>query len=391
MRVYFAPCGIGLGHVGRCVPIAEALFKENVEVVFSTYKEGACYVEQEGYPLVEAPPIGFQVKPDGTVDFRQTAINPGPIFASFTLLKQINAEVEAIESFNPDVIVSDSRLSPLLAGRALRIPRICILNQFQIIIPRRKHFLRLARFADAVTLAIIGKMWTSGNTVLIPDFPSPYTISTGNLTIPQSYMKNVRLVGPILPIYPNKLPSKEKLRDKLELPKDKPVIYVPISGPTAEKAFLSRILRKIVFNLPHDLEVVISYGRPGAGNEPKRQGNVTAFNWIPNRFEYLKASDVVVGRAGHGTIAQCMCYGKPIVLIPTPGHTEQLNNAKQAEDLGIGRIVLQDRLNRASLTKGIQQVSQDRTLNRLEIVRNEALKYDGLKTIVDAIFDAGRE
>ncbi len=391
MRVYFAPCGIGLGHVGRCVPIAEALFKENVEVVFSTYKEGACYVEQEGYPLVEAPPIGFQVKPDGTVDFRQTAINPGPIFASFTLLKQINAEVEAIESFNPDVIVSDSRLSPLLAGRALRIPRICILNQFQIIIPRRKHFLRLARFADTVTLAIIGKMWTSGNTVLIPDFPSPYTISTGNLTIPQSYMKNVRLVGPILPIYPNKLPSKEKLRDRLELPKDKPVIYVPISGPTAEKAFLSRILRKIVFNLPHDLEVVISYGRPGAGNEPKRQGNVTAFNWIPNRFEYLKASDVVVGRAGHGTIAQCMCYGKPIVLIPTPGHTEQLNNAKQAEDLGIGRIVLQDRLNRASLTKGIQQVSQNRTLDRLEVVRNEALKYDGLKTIVDAIFDAGRE
>ena len=324
MKVYFAPCGIGLGHVGRCVPIAEALLKENVEVVFSTYKEGAYYVEQEGYPLIKAPPIGFQVKPDGTVDFRQTAINPGPFFASFTLLKQINAEVKTIESFDPDVIVSDSRLSPLLAARALRIPRICILNQFQVIIPRRRHFLRLARFADTVTLAIIGKMWTSGNTVLIPDFPSPYTLSTGNLTIPQSYMKNVRFVGPILPIHPNILPSKGKIRRRLGLPRDKPVIFVPISGPTAEKAFLSRILRKIVFNLPLDLEVVISYGRPGADNEPKHQGNVTVFNWVPNRFEYLKASDVVVGRAGHGTIAQCMCYGKPMILVPTPGHTEQL-------------------------------------------------------------------
>jgi UDP:flavonoid glycosyltransferase YjiC (YdhE family) len=391
MRVYFAPCGIGLGHVGRCIPIAEALFKQNVEIIFSTYKEGAHYVAQEGYPLIEAPPIGFQVKPDGAVDFRQTAINPGPFFASFTLLKQINAEIEAIASFNPDVIVSDSRLSPLLAARALRIPRICLLNQFQIIIPRREHFLRLARFADSVTLAIIGKMWTSGNTVLIPDFPWPYTISAGNLTIPKSYMKNVRLVGPILPIHPNRLPPEDRLRDRLGLPGDKPVIFVPISGPTAEKAFFSRILRKIMFNLPQNLEVVISYGRPSSDNEPKHQGNVTVFNWIPNRFEYLKASDVVVGRAGHGTIAQCMCYGKPMILVPTPGHTEQLNNAKQAEDLGIGKIILQDRLNRTALMKGIQQTLQDGTRERLEEIQNETLKYDGLKTTINAIFEAGVE
>ncbi|MEM3640651.1 MAG: glycosyltransferase family protein, partial [Candidatus Bathyarchaeia archaeon] len=152
MRVYFAPCGIGLGHVGRCVPIAKKLLEKNANVMFSTYNEGIDYVEQEKLPLFKAPAIGFQVKPDGTIDFRQTAVNPGPFFASFTLIKQVNAELQAIRSFKPDVIVSDSRASPLLAARALGIPRICILNQFQIIIPRKKRFLRLAKLADSITL-----------------------------------------------------------------------------------------------------------------------------------------------------------------------------------------------------------------------------------------------
>ena len=171
MKVYFAPNGIGLGHVGRCLPIAKVLKKNGADVVFSTYREGIRYVERENFQLIKAPPIGFQVKPDGSVDFRQTAINPGPFLASFTLLKQVNSEVKTIERFKPDVVVSDSRATPLLAARVLGIPRVCILNQFQTIVPRRKRLLRLARFADAVTLTIIGKIWTGGNTVLIPDFP----------------------------------------------------------------------------------------------------------------------------------------------------------------------------------------------------------------------------
>jgi len=75
-------------------------------------------------------------------------------------------------------------------------------------------------------------MWTTGNTVLIPDFPEPYTIYEGNLNIPKSFRKNVRLIGPILPKHPDELPTEAELRRKLGLPLDKPVIFVPISGPT---------------------------------------------------------------------------------------------------------------------------------------------------------------
>lgn len=387
MRVYFAPCGIGLGHVGRCVPIARKLFEKNIDVVFSTYREGIDYVEQEKFPLVKAPPIGFQVKPDGTVDFRQTAINPGPFLASFTFLKQINSEVRTIENLKPDVVVSDSRASPLLAARMLRIPRICILNQFQAIIPRRKRFLRLAKFADFITLTLIGKIWTSGNTLLIPDFPPPYTISVGNLNIPKFYRKNVRLIGPIIPVNPNQLPTKKELRKKLKLPDDKPVIFAPISGPIKERAFLTGILRRILLEFPEDYEILISLGYPNTDEKPLHHGNVTIYKWMPNRFEYLKASDLVIGRAGHGTLTQCMCYGKPMILIPTPSHTEQLVNARQAKNLGIAKIIPQEELNKEKLLNTVKQTLKSEITKRTEEVQREAIKHDGLANSVKTIIE----
>ncbi|MEM3760440.1 MAG: glycosyltransferase [Candidatus Bathyarchaeia archaeon] len=385
MKVYFAPCGIGLGHVGRCIPIARKLIEKKAEVLFSTYREGIRYIEREKLPLIKAPPIGFQVKPDGTVDFKQTAVNPGPFLASFTLLKQVNAEIRAIEKFKPDIVVSDSRISPLLAARILRIPRICILNQFQLIIPRKKRFLRLAKFADFITLTIIGKMWTSGNTVLIPDFPKPYTICTGNLNIPKSYRKNVKLIGPILPMHPDKLPKEEELRKKLKLPVDKPIIFAPISGPVRERAFLTGILRKLLLDFPKDYEIVMSLGYPNANDKPIRHGNLTIYKWIPNRFEYLKAADIIISRAGHGTITHCMCYGKPMILIPTPSHTEQLSNAKQAEILGVAKTIQQEELNKERLLKSVKEILNSPIPEGLKKIQREVLNYDGLEKAVETI------
>jgi UDP-N-acetylglucosamine--N-acetylmuramyl-(pentapeptide) pyrophosphoryl-undecaprenol N-acetylglucosamine transferase len=391
MKVYFAPCGIGLGHVGRIVPLARKLQKRGAELVFSTYTDGIGYVERENFPLIKAPPVGAQVKPDGSIDFRKTAINPGPFLASFMLLNQINAEVRSIESFRPDVVVSDTRASSLLAADLLRIPRVCILNQFQPIIPRKTHLLHLARFADVVTLTLIGRIWASVKVLLIPDFPQPYTISIGNLTIPKSYSKNVKLIGPILPQNPNELPSQEELREKLKLPTDKPIVFAPLSGPTSEKAFVTGMLRKILLDFPDEYEIIMSYGYPSADNKPIRHKNVTIYKWLPNRFEFLKACDMAIGRAGHGTITQCMSYGKPMILIPTPGHTEQISNAKQAENIGVARIALQDRLSTQSMVEKVQETLKKEMVKRAAEVQLEALKHDGLENAEKEILSAAEK
>jgi uncharacterized protein (TIGR00661 family) len=387
MRVYFGVCGIGLGHAGRCIPIADKLVRIGAEVLFSTYRDAVKYINEAGFPVVKVPSVGFIVKPDGTVDFRQTIANPGPFLASFTLTKQVETEIRYIRSFKPDVVVSDSRVSPLLAAKILKIPDICILNQFQIIIPRRSRLLRLAKLVDTGALALIGKIWTSGTAnLMIPDFPSPYVLSLGNLQIPESYKKKVKLIGPILKVHPENLERKNNLKRKLGLKVNSPLIFIPISGPSEERAYITKLLLQIVFNLKEDYQIVMSLGYPDTSTKPFKRRNVTIYNWIPNRFEYLKACDLVISRAGHGTLTHSIIYGKPMILIPTPNHTEQINNANRVKKFGIAQILHQKEINKKSLDKTIKEILEDKNYQRrTEQIQKKVSNFDGLKVAVETI------
>jgi len=392
LRVLFSPCGLGLGHAGRCAPIARELEKGGAEVLFSTYRDGVPYIEREGFPVAEVPPIGFTVKPDGTVDFRQSLINPGPFFTSFTVMRQVDAEIGVMRAFKPDVVVSDTRVSPLIAAMLLEIPRVSILNQFQIIIPRRSRFLRLAKLVDAGALAVVGKVWTSGTHVLIPDFPPPYTLSAGNLQIPISYQRRVKLTGPILPVRPEELPSQRRLRKKLGLGEDKPLIFAPISGPLKERAYFTEVLQKIFLEFPEDHQIVMSLGYPNSTTDPIQKGNLTIYGWTPNRFEYLKACDLVIARAGHGTLAQSICYGKPLILVPTPNHTEQLNNAKRAVELGIAKTIEQENLSKETLLATVQGMLENRQFQeKAREIQKDVLKLNALETAIQIITEAAEE
>jgi UDP-N-acetylglucosamine--N-acetylmuramyl-(pentapeptide) pyrophosphoryl-undecaprenol N-acetylglucosamine transferase len=392
MRILFCPSGMGLGHVGRCIPIARRLQKDGVEVLFSTYREGVRYVQHEGFPVVEAPSIGVAVKPDGTIDFRQTTVKPGPFIAIFTFWQQVDAETKFMKAFEPDVIVSDSRASSLMAAKLLGIPKICILNQFQVIIPRHTRFLRLARLADAFTLTVVGKIWTSVLQALIPDFPPPYTISTRNLTIPKAYQKKLKFIGPILPVRPDDLPDRKVIRRKLGLAENKPLIFAPISGPEKERTYFTGILRQIFSKFPDDYRIVMSLGSPEASAEPVKEGNLIVHGWVPNRFEYLKACDIVVSRVGHGTVTHSVCYGKPQILVPTPSHTEQLNNAKKALELGVAEIMQQEDLNKDVLLAAVTKILGNSNFQeRAEQIRKKVIKWDGMEAAAKIIVDAAQK
>lgn len=391
MRVHFSPSGLGLGHVGRCVPIARRLEKEGAEILFSTYKDGLRYARQEGFSTAEIPSIKITVKSDGTVDFRQSMVDPGPFSTPLTVLKQVNAEIEVMNAFKPDVVVSDTRISSLIAAELLGIPKVSILNQFQVIIPRRSHFMRLAKLVDTGSLAILGKIWTSGLCVLIPDFPPPYTLSTENLRVPSAYQKHIRFIGPVLPTRPEELPSQRELLRKLGLKENKPVIFASISGPVKERAYFSGVLRQIFKEFPAEYQVVMSLGYADASTEPIQNGNMTIYKWLPNRFECLKACDLVIARAGHETLMQSICYGKPTVLVPTPNHTEQINNAQKASELGVANVIAQENLSKQKLLEAVQDMlGASKFKQRVEQIQQEVIELDGVKTATQIITEAAK-
>jgi len=142
-----------------------------------------------------------------------------------------------------------------------------------------------------------------------------------------------------------------------------------------------------LLRFPEDYEIVMSLGYPNADNNPVQHKNVTIYKWIPNRFEYLKTCDLVIGRAGHGTLTQCLCYGKPMIIVPTPSHTEQLSNARQVKNLGVAKIIQQEELSKEKLLKNVQQILESEIPERLKEVQKEAVKHDGLEDAVKTVIE----
>ncbi|MCK4424473.1 hypothetical protein KAU93_02215, partial [Candidatus Bathyarchaeota archaeon] len=124
-----------------------------------------------------------------------------------------------------------------------------------------------------------------------------------------------------------------------------------------------------------------------ADHEPIRYSNLTIYQWLPNRFEYLKACDLVMARAGHGTLTQCLCYGKPMIIVPTPSHTEQINNAKQVEAFGVAKVIEQEELSREKLLSSVQQTLKGETPERLRQIQQEVLRHDGLENAAKTIIE----
>ncbi len=387
MKVYFAPSGIGLGHVGRCLPIAEELERLGIESFFSTYGQGVAYLKQTGFRTELAAPIGFAVRRDGTVDLKWSLVSPGPRLIPM-LLNQLVREIRLIRVHHPDIVVSDTRITPIIAACLLGIPSIAILNQYSIVIPR-KQFLNLARIVDGFSLTVIGWIWNLADHIIITDFPEPYTLSTVNLRIPPSRLGNVKMVGPMIPVRPEDLEKREELRKSFGVEDDRKIVFAPISGPVGEKRHLIDVLSEILSRFPEEYAVFMSTGVPDGNSRPTRKGNLTMIPWLKNRFELIKASDLIISRAGHGTLSQAMYFGKPTVVIPTPSHPEQFGNALRASSLGFAKILKQDDLTFDNLLRYVDDLSDSEDRSRkVEKMRSEVAKLNGINSILKIILDA---
>ena len=383
-KIYMSPCGLGLGHIGRLHPIADELRRRGADVVFSTYLEGYDYALKHGFPVARSPHLHMSTV-NGKIDLKITSVTQGlPALPRFA--RQTNIEMEYIKDYGPDVVVSDSRLSSIFAAKMLRIPTALILNQFQPIVPRSRHNFRLSKIADGVLLTLIGRGWATSDVIMIPDFPEPYTISIESLRIPQPYRPLIRLVGSIIPRQPSEIRGRDEIREEIGIDDGQKLILAAISGPEQERLPLIGDLKHIFEGFPDDYRIIMSMGYPNGGSEQYSSGPLTTVNWIPDRLEHLKACDLVVSRAGHETIMQSICFNKPQILIPTPGHTEQYANARRVKELGVGEAIHQRDLNTKDLLAMANQVSNSGDIEKklFELISNNSIG-DGVSNAVEVI------
>lgn len=384
IRVYFSPCGLGLGHIGRLHPIALQLKRRGAEMVFSTYLEGFDYAVKHELPVARSPHLHMETV-DGKIDLKLSSAMQGlPAIPRFT--KQVNTEISYMKNYEPDIVVSDSRMSSIFAAKMLDIPTILIINQFQPIVPRSQHNFTLSKIADGVLMTVVGGGWALSDRILIPDFPEPYTISLESLRIPKRYRNRMKLIGAILPKKLEEINDVDRIRTQIGLKEDQILILAALSGPERERLPLIRLLKPIFEEFPEEYKVVMSLGMPNEKLFFHESGPLILTPWISNRFEYLKASDIVISRSGHETIMHSICFGKPQIVIPTPYHTEQYANARRIKELGVGEAIHQKDITLGNLLYLVETVSKDpKYLKKLSEISSDCIIGDGVSNAVNEI------
>jgi len=383
-RVYLGPCGIGLGHVGRTIPVANELKRRGAEVMFSTYLDAVEFVRRQRFPVVRSPAISLVSDSTGRIDLKATILNRR-ISSVATLIKQIKAEMEYMKAFRPDVVVSDSRVSTVAAGKLLGLPVALVINQFRLMVPPAELNQNLTRIIDGGILTVLSGGWGSSDTIIIPDFPLPYTICLDSLRIPRLYKDRVRMGGFILEKKPGEVRGAERVRAEAGASETDTLIYAAISGPRQEKAPLIKILKPIFEDFPQNVKVMMSTGDPEGRSDPVTSGSLTVIPWVEDRYRYLKAADAIICRGGHNTIMQSICYGKPSIIIPTPSHTEQYANARRAKELGFGEAIHQDGVSGEMLLGLIEMLTSNPEYEERFRKINAMGFTDGIENTVKAI------
>jgi len=382
-RVYFAVFGSGLGHAVRTLEIARLLPRAEYKVRYSSSGQGLHHlqVKGEGGQTEASPPLDVEWAGGG---FSSHKVLPRFPFTLNAFLKQLAFERYAIERFDPDVAVSDSKLSVVFAAKSKRCPVITMLNQFNVLFPprfRRKSGIVYERTAGEA----LGLMWSLSDRVLMTDLPPPYTIGEENLSA-SSMSRIAEFVGFTVPRVTAGDDRLLKAKEALALD-GRPLVFCPISGPDATKGQFADTLLRTAGDIARRFNFVVSMGYSGGSAEPRRLApGVWLYDWCPIKDELFQLSTVVVARAGLSTIAQCIYHRKPAVLVPIHNHPEQISNAEKFGRLGLGRDIRAERLTPQVLLESLESLVDDTDyMKRLGEVNAISNRYNGVEKCAEII------
>ncbi len=118
------------------------------------------------------------------------------------------------------------------------------------------------------------------------------------------------------------------------------------------------------------------------------QGDVRPF--LPRIYEELTAADLILSRAGAGTIAELTVAGKAGLLVPFPGAADdhQTKNARAIENQGAAKMIPEAELAPARLAAEIRHfMAHPEGLDRMEEAARKLGKPDAAARIADLVTD----
>ncbi len=328
-RVYFSINGLGLGHASRCSELIKEMLKDGKEVYISTYGQGANYFEKLYRNVFRSAEIKYHFDNNGRLSFKLTLAREF-IRAQVILFLHIFLEFKNLAHIKPNIVISDSRLSTIIASYFLKLKSFVIINQIFIEIPRINPINAFLAFIKRVSERIIYELtfywWIKAKYILVPDFPPPYSISSASIRIKSfNHLKKIFFIGPLVDF--------SEFNFNQDINGDFEGITVVISGTKEERlAFLRRFI-DLVSNTEID---DIFYVFTGLENLNGIKKNIKVIGYT-DKYSIKKRilnSKLVILSGGHSSLLETIFYEKPFLILLLKGHTEKINNAKSLSKMG---------------------------------------------------------
>ena len=263
--------------------------------------------------------------------------------------------MRVVRQFAPDVVLATGgyvAVPPVLAAAARRVPIVTHEQTVQIGLANRIN----ARFA-----ARIGLSFESAKQELSPRQRAKAFV-VGNPVRAQIFGGDTKRASEHCGFSPED--------------SDLPTIYV--TGGSQGARILNRAVEDVLPQLLEFARVIHQCGQQPANDEqdydrlerarknlePRLKKHYYLTRFVRDEINDVFAlCDLVVGRAGAGTVTELCALGKPalyVPLVPTGGD-EQTRNAQMCAQIGAAQIIKQSEFNGARLLDGLQVLAVDKT------------------------------
>ncbi len=312
-KILIAPLNWGLGHATRCIPIINALIKDNFKPILAGDGDSLKLLQQE-FPelkIYKLPSYHIKYTKKGKNLKYKLLFDTPRIFKIVKKEQELVAEIIIKENIKG--IISDNRFGV----RSNKIPSVYITHQINV----------LSGVITFLTSKFHQKIIAKFDECWVPDYES-----TPNLAGELSHVNNSKLtlkyIGPISRFDAEVLSFEGMTNKKYD-------IMVLLSGPEPQRSLLEKKLldelkstsKKVLF-----VRGVISDKEISIENQ-----NIEIVNFMMQK-ELQKAileSEIIITRSGYSTIMDLEKLKAKAFFIPTPGQYEQEYLAQYLEKQNI--------------------------------------------------------
>ena len=303
-KICISPIDWGLGHATRCIPLIQALEKLNYEIFIATEGDhetilreavpNAQFLQLRGYRIKYAK-MGMLLPL--TIFFQIPKIIYS-IYYEYKWLQKIQKEMQF------DIVISDNRFGFFHKN----VPSVFITHQLNFQMP----------YAWATPLfQKIQYAWLKNfRACWIPDMEGENNLS--------GILANTKF-KPSVPIWYMGCLSRLKQFDKnMEAVNKEPIVFLGIiSGPEPQRTLLENLLWTKGNQL--NLKFTLVAGTPTIKQAFQQNANATKYPHLSGAelVREINRAEYIICRGGYTTLMELIPFEKKLILIPTPGQTEQ--------------------------------------------------------------------